>query len=197
MKDDDELATLKERQDAIQSIMEEEDLFEQLFKYGIYRLKMKLNVRYDLQRGFRGLMMEDLISELLQSFVTNDGGRNWNKTKFPDFKKQLLSAFDSHLCNTVNKELEKTIATVGEENIMDAPDNGHYDKLINVCLETLENHGASYEELQLFEPYYIHGMKRNDIAVLLKISVEEVTKAKTKLTQKLPLLRNALNNSEL
>lgn len=192
------LATWKERQDAVLSIMDDKDLFERLFKYGIKRLKVKFNVRYDLHRGFRGLMMDDLLSEVLQSFLTESGGRNWNKTRFPEFRVQLVSAFDSHICNTVSKMLGDVIATVSDENIIDfQDDDDNYNRLINICLETLEEHGASYEELQLFEPYYIHGMKRSDVAKQFNMSLDEVTKMKTKLAQKLPLLRNALNNTEL
>ncbi|MGV3629876.1 MAG: hypothetical protein ACO1O6_01645 [Bacteroidota bacterium] len=198
MEEKPDIATYQEIVKAVELIMADKTAINDLFKYGIYRLKNKFNITYDLERGFRGLMMEDMISELLQSFVSKDEGRNWNKTNFPEFRKQLLSAFDSHLCNSVNKHFDNVAATVSDEHIeYKELDTSAYNELINLCLETLESHGATYEELQLFEPYFINGMKRADVAAHLNMSVADVTKIKTKLTEKLPLLRNVITNSEL
>lgn len=171
--------------------MLEESFYEDLFKYGIYRLKTKFSIKYDLNRGFRGLMLEDLISQLITSFF--EGKRKWNKTRFPVFKDQFLSSYDSHLSNTVTKEFKKVVVTDPlEEDDSGKDDLKVQNELIDDVINILENLDCSTEEILLFEPYYIGKMKREDIAETLGISVSEVTNAKKRLDRKLPLLRNEL-----
>jgi hypothetical protein len=58
------LATNIEVQKAIQKELTPE-FYEILIKYSIYRINTKFNIKYDLNRGFRGIMVEDMISELM------------------------------------------------------------------------------------------------------------------------------------
>jgi hypothetical protein len=58
------LATLKERQKAVQYIFTP-DFNKFLIKYSIFRIKTIFNINYDLNRGFRGIMIEDIINDLI------------------------------------------------------------------------------------------------------------------------------------
>lgn len=101
---DKDIAELSETKEALEKIINH-DFYDGLFKYGIYRLRTKFSIKYDLHRGFRGLMLQDLISQLIGAFL--EGKRNWNKTKFPNFKDQFLSSYDSHISNSISKEFKK------------------------------------------------------------------------------------------
>lgn len=189
------LATNTELQDAIQEVFTPEFNLR-LIKYAIIRINTKFNIKYDLNRGFRGIMVEDMISELMLSFVKNDGGRNWNKSEFPDFTEQIISSLDSQISNTIKKELEKT--ALSNTNIEDckisAEDNGDYDELLELSLKFLEEQGASDEELLLFEPYIVHEMKRSDIAKENGITEQEATNIKKRLVRRLPALKEMIKN---
>ena len=189
------LATNIEVQKAIQKELTPE-FYEILIKYSIYRINTKFNIKYDLNRGFRGIMVEDMISELMSSFVKNDGGRNWNKTDFPDFKKQIFSSLDSHIYNTIEKELGKAILTdsiIDKQNLAQ-PENDNYEELLKYSMDFLSKNGASDEEILLFEPYVVHGMKRADIAKEFGITEQEATNIKKKLDRKIPALREHIKN---
>lgn len=189
------LATNIEVQKAIQKELTPE-FYEILIKYSIYRINTKFNIKYDLNRGFRGIMVEDMISELMSSFVKNDGGRNWNKTDFPDFKKQIFSSLDSQIYNTIEKELGKTILTdsIIENQNLAQPENDNYEELLKYSMDFLSKNGASDEEILLFEPYVVHGMKRADIAKEFGITEQEATNIKKKLDRKIPALREHIKN---
>ncbi|NVK84837.1 MAG: hypothetical protein HWE21_10985 [Cytophagia bacterium] len=148
-------------------------------------------IKYDLERGFRGILIEDLISETAESFL-KDKGRNWNMTDFPDFKKQFLSALDSHLYNSIKKELGKHIDTelFPENDTTKAADDSSYKQDLSILTDILIALGASDDELLIFEPYYIHKMKREEIATLMDKSVTEVSNIKKQLDRKLPILRS-------
>ncbi len=189
------LATNTELQKAVQEVFTPE-FNERLIKYAIIRINTKFNIKYDLNRGFRGIMVEDMISELMLSFVKNGEGRNWNKSEFPDFIEQVISSLDSQISNTITKELEKTAQS--NINIEDCKisteDNGDYDELLNLSLKFLEEQGASDEELLLFEPYIVHGMKRSDIAKENGITEQEATNIKKRLVRRLPALKEMIKN---
>ncbi len=102
------LASNTELQDAVKEVFTPE-FNKRLIKYAIFRINTKFDIKYDLNRGFRGIMVEDIISELMLSFVRMDGGRNWNKAKFPNFIEQVISSLDSHIFNIIDKELEKQL----------------------------------------------------------------------------------------
>ncbi|MCK9617610.1 MAG: hypothetical protein M0R21_07210 [Lentimicrobiaceae bacterium] len=184
------LATTNELRKAVQEVFTPE-FNKILIKYSIYKINTKFNIKYDLNRGLRGIMVEDIISELMLSFVRNDGGRNWNKTEFPDFKDQIFSALDSQIFNTIEKEYSKTIQTnsdIEKQNDVLMEDN-HYDELLQYSLDFLTKLGASDDEILLFEPYIIHKMKRADIAKEFGITEQEATNIKKKLDRKIPVLR--------
>mgnify|MGYP003624379281 CR=1 FL=1 len=189
------LAANTELQDAVQEVFTPE-FNSRLIKYAIYRINTKFDIKYDLSRGFRGIMVEDMISELMLSFVREDGGRNWNKTMFPDFIEQVISSLDSQISNTIDKELEKTAQsnTNIEDCNISAEDNGNYEELLELSLKFLEEQGASDEELLLFEPYVVHGMKRSDIAKENGITEQEATNIKKRLVRRMPALREMLKD---
>lgn len=189
------LATNTELLDAVQEVFTPE-FNSRLIKYAIIRINTKFNIKYDLNRGFRGIMVEDMISELMLSFVKDDGGRNWNQSEFPDFIEQVISSLDSQISNTIKKELEKTAQsnTNIEDCKISAEDNGDYDELLELSLKFLEEQGASDEELLLFEPYIVHGMKRSDIAKENGITEQEATNIKKRLVRRLPALKEMIKN---
>jgi hypothetical protein len=187
------LATTNELRKAVQEVFTPE-FNKILIKYSIYRINTKFNIKYDLNRGLRGIMIEDIISELMLSFVRNDGGRNWNKTEFPNFKDQIFSALDSQIFNTIEKEYSKTIQTnsdIEKQSDVLMEDN-HYDELLQYSLDFLTKLGASDDEILLFEPYIIHKMKRADVAKEFGITEQEATNIKKKLDRKIPVLREQI-----
>ena len=189
------LATNTELQEAVQEVFTPE-FNSRLIKYAIIRINTKFKIKYDLNRGFRGIMVEDMISELMLSFVKDDGGRNWNKAKYPDFIEQVISSLDSHIFNTLEKELEKT--ALSNTNIEDCElpidDNGDYEELLALSLKFLEELGATDDEILLFEPYVVHDMKRADIAKENGISEQEATNIKKRLVRRIPALREMIKN---
>lgn len=191
------LATTIVLQKAIQEVFTPE-FNKLLIKYSIIRINTKFNFKYDLDRGFRGIMVEDLIADLMLSFVRNDGGRNWNKKEFPNFKNQIFSSLDSHIYNTIDKELVKTAQTNANiENNDVATENDGYEELLEFSIDYLTELGASDEEILLFEPYVVHKMKRADIAKEFGITEQEATNIKKKLDRKIPILREHLKKLEL
>jgi Zn-dependent M16 (insulinase) family peptidase len=190
------LATTSELQKAVQEVFTPE-FNKILIKYSIIRINTKFNIKYDLNRGFRGIMVEDMIADLMLSFVRNDGGRNWNKKEFPNFKNQIFSSLDSHIYNTIDKELVKTAQTNANiENNDVATENDGYEELLEFSTDYLTELGASDEEILLFEPYVVHKMKRADIAKEFGITEQEATNIKKKLDRKIPILREHLKKLE-
>lgn len=187
------LASNIELQKAVQNIFTKEfNAF--LIKYSIIRINNRFDIKYDLNKGFRGIMVEDMISDVMLSFLKEDGGRNWYKKKFPDFKDQVISALDSHISNTIGKEFDKTFRTdYNEEDTIDLrTEEDNYEELIQMLIDILIELGASDEEILLFEPYVVHGMKRADVAREFGISDQEATNIKKKIDRRIPLLREAI-----
>lgn len=72
MDDRDKIfATTKELRKAVQEVFTPE-FNNLLIKYSIIRINTKFNIKYDLNRGFRGIMVEDMIADLMLSFVRID-----------------------------------------------------------------------------------------------------------------------------
>lgn len=144
-------------------------------------------------KGFRGLMIEDFISETIESFLKING-RNWYPEKFPDFRKQIISGLDSVISNNLKTELEKVNSTfeILDNDTELSFDDSNYQEMLSICNDELIILGATDEELLLFEPYIINGMKRQDLAELFGISLEELTNIKKKLERKLPVIREKL-----
>ncbi|OYX22914.1 MAG: hypothetical protein B7Z06_10960 [Flavobacteriales bacterium 32-35-8] len=164
-----------------------------LFKHAVMRLNIVFNIKYNPEKGFRGIMVEDMINDTMEAFL-KDGGRKWYIEKYPDFRKQFISALDSVISNTLNAELEKTNDTfeILDNDSEMAFDDSDYKSLLSVCHEELTTMGATDDELLLFEPYIINGMKRNDLSELLCISNEELTNIKKRLDRKLPFIKEKL-----
>ena len=192
------LATKQEVIQALNTIVTPE-FYKRMIAYSLHRLKTKFNISFDINRGFRGIMIEDLINDLLFSFLS-EKGRNWNKTRFPDFEKQIFSSLDSLIYNTVKKELEKTANTKTNIEIFNIPtnddkiENEDYEVLVDFCISHLKKMGATDEEMLLFEPLIVDEIKRSDIAKEFGISVKEVTNIKKRLDRKIPTLQKLLKN---
>ena len=71
-------------------------------------------------------------------------------------------------------------------------DDCDYQSLLSVCHDELTAMEATDDELLLFEPYIVNGMKRNDLSELLGISIEELTNIKKRLDRKLPFIKEKL-----
>ncbi|MGV3698271.1 hypothetical protein [Flavobacterium sp.] len=186
------VATFDEKCRALQEVYTSE-FYTALFKHAIIRLKTVFNITYNKERGFRGIMIEDIINDTIESFL-RDGGRQWYPEKFPDFRKQIISGLDSVIYNTLNVEFEKASDTfeILENDSDISEDDEKYQSLLSACHIELESMGATDTELLLFEPYIINEMKRNDLSQLLGISNEELTNIKKRLDRKLPLIQEKL-----
>jgi len=169
------------------------EFYEILFKHAIVRLRNFFNIKYNPEKGFRGIMVEDLINDTIEAFL-KDGGRQWYLDKHPDFRKQVISALDSVISNTLSVELEKVNLTfeILDSDLDISTDDEEYQSLLAVCHEELEAMGATDMELLLFEPYIVNGMKRNDLSQLLGISNDELTNIKKRLDRKLPFITKKL-----
>lgn len=193
MKSDNRVvASFDEKCKAIQEVYTPE-FYADLFKHTIIRLKTVFGIKYNHDKGFRGIMVEDMINDTIEAFF-KDGGRNWYPEKFPDFRMQIISALDSVISNTLNAELEKANETfeILENDIEMSFDDSDYQSLLSICHDELTAMGATDYELLVFEPYIINGMKRNDLSELLGISNEEMTNIKKRLDRKLPYIKEKL-----
>ena len=188
-----DIATFDEKCKAIKTALTPE-FYSVLVKYSIKRLHLTFNIKYDLEKGFRGIMVEDLISNTFEALL-NKNGRNWYKDKFPDIKQQIISSLDSVIYNYISSELEKVNNTfeIYENENIEIVENYEYEQILSSCIDVLEKLGCSDDELLLFEPYIIHEMKRKDLADLFGIPLNVITNLKKKLDRKLPVLRIKIN----
>jgi len=191
-KDVESIASFEEKTDAIQELITPEFL-KRMIAYSIFRFDKRFNIKFDLNKGFRGIMIDDIISETIESFL-KPNGRNWYVDKYPVFETQFISALDSVISNTIKKELPRTNQTVEllDGDNTDFDEDETYDEEINECIRILKQLKATDDELLLFEPYIVNRMKREDLANEFGISVDELTNIKKRLDRKIPLLRAEL-----
>jgi hypothetical protein len=186
------VATFDEKCRALHEVYTSE-FYAILFKHAIIRLKTAFGIKYNHEKGFRGIMIEDMINDTIEAFL-REGGRNWYLDKFPDFRKQIISALDSVISNTLNAELDKANETfeIMDNDVEMSFDDSDYQSLLSICHDELTAMGATDDELLLFEPYIINGMKRNDLSELLGIGIDELTNIKKRLDRKLPFIKEKL-----
>jgi hypothetical protein len=187
-----ETATSEEICKAIQETLTPE-FFECLVKHCLKRLNNVFGIKYNFEKGIRGLTIEDMIQETLESLL-KEGGRNWYKDKFEDIKLQIISSLDSVISNTVSTHLEKDNITfeIFDNEGIEIINNEEYEQLLNICIDELKNLDSTDEEILLFEPYIIQEMKRQTLSELFGISLNELTNIKKRLDRKLPLLKMKL-----
>lgn len=190
--DNREIATSEEIYVAIQNALTKE-FYELLVKHCLKRLSSVFKIKYNFEKGIRGIMIDDMIQETLEGLI-KDGGRNWYKDKFDDIKLQIISSLDSVISNTVSTHLEKDNKTfeIFENEEIEIINNEEYDNLLEICHEELKRLDSTDDEMLLFEPYIIQGMKRQDLSDLFGISLSELTNIKKRLDRKLPLLKAKL-----
>jgi hypothetical protein len=173
------------------NLLQIKDIEYQLIKYGIYRLDKFYAYKYNMEQGLNGILLEDLIGDVIEAFLT--GKRHWYKDKFSDFKKQFISAYDSVISNQM-----KQISLLPDNKFLNGFDipseekTDNYDDLLEFCLKILKDMGSSDEELLIFEPYIIQKQKRADIAKEFGISECELTNYKKRLDRKLSTLGHRL-----
>lgn len=184
-----EIATSDEIYTAIQNAFTKE-FHESLIKYSLKRLHTHFNIKYDFNKGIRGIMIEDMIQETLERLV-KEGGRNWYKDKFDDIRLQIISSLDSIIYKTVNKHLAISSNTfeIFDNDEIESTDDREYSAILEICHKELTRLDSTDEEILLFEPYIIQGMKRQDLSDLFGISLNELTNIKKRLDRKLPLLK--------
>ncbi len=185
-----EIATLEEVSNNI-SLIYTDTLEKEMYSRGIYRLRTCFEIKYDIHKGFKGILIEDIIYETLKLFI--EGKRKWYKDKFPEFKDQLLSSFDSVISNTINK-MNHIESVSLDDNSFSIPDEekNNYSDYISFCEKELENLNATDEEILLFEPYIIEGIKRSELSKEYGISESELTNINKRLKRKLPIIREKL-----
>ena len=178
------IATQTEIEEEIKKLITDKDYIS-FVGYTINRLLRKFNIKADKDFSIRGIMISDIIQNVILSFLSK-GKRNWNKTKFPDFKNQFYSTLDSEISNTIKTHLEKhNLATeINKSNIssqFNTYENEQYMDQIYIRLEKL---GASDEELLLLEPI-LNKVKREQIANEFGITPQKVTNITKRLIRKL------------
>ncbi len=164
--------------------------FEILIKYAIILFKYRFNIVYDTNTGFGCITVEDIIQNVFMAFLTNS--RKWNMSRFPCFKDQFYSTFDSAICNAKEKYFEKFIKScpiLEHDKHVDLKDI-EVEEQIMIMEKQLKDIGASDEEILLFEPYILNDTKREVMAVLLNVSVQEITNLQKKLKRKLIVIAN-------
>ena len=187
-----DVATSEEIHVAIQNALTKE-FYELLVKHCLKRLGSVFKIKYNFEKGIRGIMIDDMIQETIASLLKN-GGRNWYKDKFNDIKLQIISSLDSVISNTVSTHLKKDNNTfeIFENEEIEIIDNEEYNNLLEICHEELKRLESNDDEMLLFEPYIIQGMKRQDLSDLFGVSLSELTNIKKRLDRKLPLLKEKL-----
>jgi len=184
------IATQTEINNALIGFLQPEET-RKLWLYAFSRLFYIFKIKYDKDKGIFSFTIEDMIQETNIAFLYSER-RNWNKTRFPDFRDQYYSAFDSVISNTVKKYLEKANnhSPILDTDAYVAPDDHAFEEQKELLMIELRKMGATDEEILLFEPYYIDKMKRYDIAVLMGLSVKEITNIQKKLKRKLFVVAN-------
>jgi hypothetical protein len=167
------------------------DFFKKLMAYSIKRFSLKFGIKYDIDRGYNGQKVEDIISSLMLSFL-DDGGRNWYKDQHPEFIDQLYSSLDSEIYNVIKKNSREIASSALDEtaHFIDVNDM-EYQELFSFCLKHLEELGADIDELLVFE-CISKGLKRGKIAEELDIPPDKITQIKKRLDRKIILLKNKL-----
>lgn len=190
--DNRNIATSDEIHVEIQKVLTKE-FYQSLVKHCLIRLHTRFKIKYNFEKGIRGILIEDMIQETLERLL-KEGGRNWYKDTFDDIKLQIISSLDSVISNTVSTHLEKDNKTfeIFENEEIEIINNEEYDNLLEICHEELKRLDSTDDEMLLFEPYIIQGMKRRDLSDLFGISLSELTNIKKRLDRKLPLLKTKL-----
>lgn len=190
--DNREIATFEETCIALENALTKE-FFNLLERYCLKRIISVLKIKYNVEKGIRGIMIQDMIQETLESLL-KDGGRNWYKDKFDNIKLQIISSLDSVISNTISTHLEKAKKTseIFESEKTEEINNEEYYNLHDICIDELKQLGSTDDEILLFEPYIIQKMKRQDLSDLFKISSNELTNIKKRLDRKIPLLKAKL-----
>lgn len=184
-------ATQTEVNDAIVDFLSINEIEFKLLKYGIYRLNKYFSYKYDIHKGINGILLEDIIGDTIESFVT--GKRKWYKDRFPDFQKQFMSAYDSAISNTMSKnEIIPSKIQIDDLKTDILDNESDYDSLLDFCIVCLKGMNASDEELLLFEPYIVQQQKRAEIAKDFGIEEKELTNIKKRLDRKIPILNGLL-----
>lgn len=187
-----EIATKDEVLDGISDIYTDA-LEKEMYSRGIYRLRVYFDISYDIHKGFKGILIEDIIQETFRLLI--EGNRKWYKDKFPNFKDQLLSSFDSIIYNTINKVNNIVNIPLDEKaSLVISDEKDNYNEYISFCEKELESLGATDEEILLFEPYIVEGRKRSELSKEFDISESELTNINKRLKRKLPIIGQRLKD---
>jgi len=184
-------ATIEEVINAISQIYTD-TLEKEMYSRGIYRLRTFFGINYDIHKGFKGILIEDIIYETIKLFI--EGKRKWYKDEFPEFKNQLFSSFDSVISNTINKVNHIDSIPLDESTFSIPNEDNNYNDYISFCEKELEKLNATDEEILLFEPYIVGGIKRSELSKEYGLSENELTNINKRLKRKLPIIREKLMN---
>lgn len=191
---EDTIANQTDIHDEIKKIITDKEYLSML-KYVISRIDFKFHIKTDKNFSIRGIMIKDIIQNVILSFLS-EGKRNWNKEKFPDFRKQFYSALDSEISNTIKTHLKKhnLAKEIDETNTKSDSSTYEDDQYLEQIYITLKKIGASDEELILLEPI-LNNAKRDLIAKEFGITPQKVTNIKKRLIRKLKQINNLINPS--
>jgi hypothetical protein len=183
------LATREELNQAVRELNNKKEI-EIMVKYCIFKLAKKYKIKYNEDTGIDGITIMDLIQETNLSFCT-DKRRNWYKSSLSSFRKQFYGALDSVIGTAVKKyykNLDKKNA-YWLVNYADSVDPAtakndfylHWNKFKNDMIEI----GASQLEIEIFDAYFIQGLKRNEIAEIFKHTPQQITVIKKRIDRHL------------
>lgn len=191
LKKEREIASVEEIEEALTKVLTK-DFYKKLMAYTIKRFKVKFGIKYDTVHGYKGLMVEDIISNLMLSFL-DKGGRSWYKDSFPQFESQIFSALDSEVYNLVKRVYAISEKVDVEETPIIDFHNQEFVEIQNFCTDFLINKGADADELLVFDCLSKGILVRSEIAKELKIPPESVTYIRKRLNKKILLLRQELS----
>lgn len=180
----------------------QQEIQGQLVRADLNSLIVKLEAyAYSRIKGM-GLSIEaiDVVYDVLLGIQREEGGRNWDKSKYPQFDQFLFGAVKSHISNAYKKHKNSKVAESGhlatyhsipvEMEVVEEIDFAVAKKQALVCLQEL---GGDAEEECVFECWCDGTTKPQEIAEFFDVPVETVYKATKRLIRKLHLIQERLN----
>ena len=180
----------------------QQEIQEQLARADLSTLILKLEAYAHGHIKGMGLSIEaiDAVYDVLLGVQKEESGRNWDKSKCPQFDRFLFGAVKSHISNAYKKHKNNKTAELGhmtayqsisvEMEVLEEIDLAAAKKQALACLQEL---GGDAEEECVFECWCDGTDKPQEIAEFLNVPVEIIYSATKRLKRKLHLIQERLN----